>query len=129
MIDVTLEKPGEYHFVRSVDTAGICIGPAVYTSSIILTPEQIMENWAPAEMESIKLVHLESLFALEPEVALLGTGSVQQFLPRELMIEVIRRGIGLEVMTTDAACRTFNILASDGRRVAAGLLPMRMNPA
>ena len=44
------------------------------------------------------------------------------------MIEVIRRGIGLEVMTTDAACRTFNILASDGRKVVAGLLPMAKHP-
>lgn len=125
MIDVTLEKPGEYHSVKSVDTSGIRIGQAVYTSSIILTPEQVMENWEPTQLESITLSHLETLFALDPEVALLGTGPSQGFLSRELMIEVIRLGIGLEVMTTDAACRTFNILASDGRRVVAGLLPMR----
>ena len=124
MIDVALEKPGDYRFVRSVDASGIRIGEAVYTTSIILTPDQVLENWAPADMASLTHKHLESLFSLRPEVALLGTGPQQAFLPRELAIRVIERGIGLEVMTTDAACRTYNVLASDGRRVVAGLLPM-----
>ena len=128
MIDVALEKPGDYHFVRSVDAEGIRIGQALYTSSIILTPEQVMEGWAPPRMETLTLAHLDRLFALDPEVALLGTGARQCFLSREMMIEVIGRGIGLEVMTTDAACRTYNILASDGRKVVAGLLPMRAQP-
>lgn len=128
MIDVTLEKPGEHHFVRSVDEAGIRIGQAVYTAPIILTPDQVLDGWGPARLDRVGLEHLETLFALEPEVALLGTGATQGFLSKELMIEVIRRGIGLEVMTTDAACRTFNILASDGRKVVAGLLPMAKHP-
>ncbi len=126
MIDLTLEHPGEHHFVHAVDITGIRIGDSLYSNPIILTPEQIFENWAPGSMEELRLEHLENLFALEPEVALLGTGPNQGFLGRDLMIEVYKRGIGLEIMTTHAACRTYNILASDGRRVAAALLPMSM---
>ena len=83
-----------------------------------------MSARSPRSMAELHFSHLEILFALEPEVALLGTGPRQQLLSRELMIQVYERGIGLEVMTTDAACRTYNILAADGRRVAAALLPM-----
>jgi uncharacterized protein len=124
MIDVALEKPGEHHFVRSVDPSGIRIGDRLYTASIIITPDQVMESWGPVSMADLTHQHLELLFDLQPEVVLLGTGPIQKFLPRELAIHVIESGFGVEVMTTDAACRTFNILAADGRKVVAGLLPM-----
>ena len=124
MIDVTLDKPGEYHFVSAVDETGIRIGDTLYTSSIILTPEQVVDGWAPRSMQELVETHLQALFNLQPEVALLGTGPTQGFLSRQLMIRTIESGIGLEVMTTAAACRTFNILASDGRRVAAALMTM-----
>jgi uncharacterized protein len=124
MIDVTLDKPGEHHFVRSVDGTGIRIGDTLYTTSIILTPEQVFDRWTPRSMQELAEAHLQTLFDLQPEVALLGTGPTQAFLSRELMIHTIESGIGLEVMTTAAACRTFNILASDGRKVAAALMAM-----
>jgi len=125
MIDLTLERPGDHHFVRSVGESGIRVGDTIYTGPLILTPRQVMTGWPPATFAEIRAAHLEALFALDPEVALLGTGARQAFLAPDIMIEVYRRGIGLEVMTTDAACRTFNILASDGRHVVAALLPMR----
>lgn len=123
-MDVSLEKHGEYLFIRSVDAGGVRIGEACYTNSIIVTPRQVTGDWGPADMADLTRSHLDMLVDLQPEVALLGTGATQHFLPRELMIHVIRSGIGLEVMTTDAACRTYNVLAADGRRVAAALLPM-----
>jgi uncharacterized protein len=125
VIDLTLERHGDYHFVRSVGAAGIRIGSTTYSGPLILTAEQIFTDWAPSSFAELRLEHLEVLLALEPEVALLGTGESHAVLERELMAELYGRGIGLEVMTTDAACRTFNILVAEGRRVAAGLLPMR----
>ena len=127
MIDLALERHGDYHFIRSVGLAGIRIGGTTYGGSLIVTAEQILTDWAPSSFTDLRLEHLEALLALEPEVALLGTGETHAVLERELLAELYGRGIGLEVMTTDAACRTFNILVADGRRVAAGLLPMR-NP-
>lgn len=129
MIDVTLEKPGEYHFIRSVGDQGVRVGETLYSSSIILTPRQIIEGWGPQRVEDLTEAHLEELFQLEPEVALLGTGPKQAFLSRQLMIRAIERGIGLEVMTTAAACRTYNVLASDGRKVAAALLAVSPDPS
>lgn len=124
MINLTLERAGEHHVVRSVGPSGIRVGQATYTNPLILSREAIDENWPPRSFDDLRMEHLERIFALEPEVALLGTGSRHAMLPRDLLIEVYRRGVPLEVMTTDAACRTFNVLASDGRHVVAGLLPM-----
>jgi uncharacterized protein len=89
MIDVALEKPGEHHFVRSVRANGIRIGDRLYTFSIIITPDQVMESWAPVSVTDLTQGHLELLFDLQPEVVLLGTGQTQKFLPRELAIHVI----------------------------------------
>jgi uncharacterized protein len=124
MIDLTLERHGDYHFVRSVGSAGVRVGGTTYPGSLILTAEQVLTDWPPSSFTDVRLEHLEVLFALKPEVALLGTGEKHAVLDRGLLTEVYRRGIGLEVMTTDAACRTFNILVAEGRNVAAGLLPM-----
>ena len=62
------------------------------------------------------------LLALEPEVVLLGTGATQVFPPAAAMAACLGRGVGLEVMNNAAAARTFNVLASEGRRVVAGFL-------
>ena len=62
-----------------------------------------------------------AVFAEQPDVVLLGTGAANIFPPRELTFAFARRGIGLEVMDTAAAARTFNVLANEGRRVAAVL--------
>ena len=67
---------------------------------------------------------LEPIFELGPEVVLLGTGPLQQFPPAELMMEFYRRHVGAEVMSTDAACRTFNVLVSEQRLVVAALMPI-----
>ena len=77
------------------------------------------------------LKHLDALIAIEPEtrIIVLGTGETQVFPDPALYFAVIGRGIGFEVMDTGAACRTYNILISEGRRVVAGLMPLALNHA
>ena len=65
---------------------------------------------------------LEPLLALQPELVVLGSGATQQFPPPEVLAACLSRGIGLETMTNAAAARTFNVLASEGRRVVAGFV-------
>ena len=65
---------------------------------------------------------LDPLLALAPEIVLLGSGETQAFPPAEVMATCLQRGIGLEAMTNAAAARTFNVLASEGRRVVAGFV-------
>jgi uncharacterized protein len=124
-MDLTLDRPGEHLYVRTVNQQGIRIGDQWYSGTIVLTPDQVIEDWPPATVQDVQARHLQVLLALQPEVLLLGTGARQSFLPPAVMADVYRAGAGMEVMTTDAACRTFNLLAGDGRKVVAALLPIR----
>lgn len=127
-MELTLDRPGDHLFVRSVSGAGIEIVDRLYPGPLILSAREVVDDWDAASPHDLSDRHLESVFDLEPEVVLLGTGASQIFLPPEVMMCFYRRGIGVEVMTTDAACRTFNVLASEGRRVVAALLPPEFTP-
>lgn len=123
MVDLTLEQPGDHHFVRSVSELGIRIGETYYQHSLVVTATRLITDWAPQRVEELQAKHLELLVELEAEVVLIGTGAQQHFLPPRDMFRFYGKGIGLEVMATDAACRTFNVLVTDGRNVAAALMP------
>jgi uncharacterized protein len=84
----------------------------------------LIPDWPVKSVAEIAEWHLEKILGLNPEVVLIGTGSRQAFLPPELMMFFHDRHIGIEVMSTDAACRTFNVLVSESRNVAAALIPV-----
>jgi uncharacterized protein len=81
-----------------------------------------LSDWQVAGFAELTLAHFERLRALQPEVVLLGTGDKLQFPAAELLAPLIQAQIGVEVMDRAAACRTFNLLAGDGRNVVAALL-------
>ena len=93
-----------------------------YQSSLIVLPDQAVESWPPTSLESLTEAHFEALVGYAPEIILLGTGATLRFPSREIRQALARTQIGVEVMDTFAACRTYNILASEGRRVAAALI-------
>lgn len=121
-MDLTLQRPGDHLFVRAVSDEGILVGEAWYRKSLILSAQHLFADWTVDRVEQINEPLLEPVFAMTPDIVLLGTGTRQQFLPAELMMLFYRRGIGVEVMATDAACRTFNVLVSEGRQVVAALV-------
>lgn len=91
--------------------------------SFIVTPQALMETWpAPRTARELTPEHLEPVLALAPELVILGTGAVQQFPSAAVLAACLTRGIGIEVMTNAAAARTFNLLASESRKVAAAIL-------
>lgn len=91
--------------------------------SFILTPGQLVEAWSVASSASALIPEdLLPVLALEPELVILGTGATQQFPSPAVMGACLTRGIGLEVMANAAAARTFNLLASEGRKVAAAIM-------
>lgn len=122
-MDLSLQAPGEHHYIRSTSVQGITVGDITYSHSLVLTADQLLTDWPPQRFEDLQQKHLEVLFQLQPELVLLGTGSKQQFPPAEFMMEFYQRGIGLEVMATAPACRTFNVLVAESRQVLAALLP------
>ena len=105
--------------IRRVSGKAIVIGENRYTETIALTPDGLVEDFAPPPLEELGLSHFEMLLEDEPELVILGTGDRTVFPPRELTFAFARRNIGLEVKNTAAAARTFNVLAGEGRRLAA----------
>jgi uncharacterized protein len=122
-MDLTLENPGDHLFIRSVSAQGIQVVDHFYTSSIIVSANRVIPDWPVKSIENITEQHLDAVLELRPEVVLIGTGARQAFLPPQQMMYFYSRNIGVEVMTTDAACRTFNVLASELRNVVAALIP------
>jgi uncharacterized protein len=98
------------------------LGVVEYRENLLVTPERIVTAWAPGGFDQLTDADFVALAALAPEVALLGTGATLRFPHPRLTRSLVDAGIGLEVMDTPAACRTFNILAAEGRRVAAAVL-------
>jgi uncharacterized protein len=127
-MDLSLQKPGNHLFIRSVSEAGIQVVDRFVTGPLILSPAELRTDWEISHCGQLTEDSLGPVFALQPEIVLLGTGAVQVFPPPELMMCFHRRGIGIEVMTTAAACRTFNVLVADRRRVVAALLPPGLEP-
>lgn len=107
--------------VRSVSAEAIAIGDRHYDRTIAITTGQVLDDWVDAAVEDLTIDDFSDLLATDPEIVVLGTGSANIFAPRELVFAFARRSIGLEVMDTRAAARTFNVLAGEGRQVAAVL--------
>ena len=123
-MEFNLDVPQDMLFVRSVDKLGIRVGDDLHEGAFILSGQKLLPEWDVTGPEDIDQASLQSIFDLQPELVLIGTGSTQVFLPPAVQVLFFQRGIGFEVMTTDAACRTFNILVSEGREVVAALLPI-----
>ncbi len=114
---------GEYR-ILGYRADGIVVNEDVYKESIVVSAQDAPEPWPVISMSELLIAHVETLLARQPEVVLIGTGPKQVFPDMQLLASLYERGIGVEVMDTAAACRTFNIIAGEGRRVVAGLLPL-----
>lgn len=90
--------------------------------SIIITPGTLIRDWPPQTFEELQHRHFQTLVDLQPEIVLFGSGSRLRWPAAGLTAPLLSRGIGIEVMDTAAACRTYNILMADERKVAAALL-------
>ena len=86
-----------------------------------MTSDGAVDTWTVDSLETLTDADFAALLRSDPEVVVLGTGNAHVIPPRDLMFAFARRGVGLEVMDTRAAARTFNVLAGEGRRVAAVL--------
>lgn len=115
---------GDTYKVRSYQPGELVIHQQSYLRSLILTPQNIIDDWEPQEIDELQSGHLGMLTTLDPvpEVILVGTGRRQHFPPRDVIRPLIDARIGFEIMDTGAACRTYNILLGEDRKVAAALL-------
>ena len=100
----------------------IKVGGTEYRENCILTPEGVETGFAPAGLDRLASTDFTRLLAHNPEIVLLGTGATQRFLHPRVTQPLAEARVGVEVMDTRAACRTFNILLGEGRRVVAALI-------
>jgi len=90
--------------------------------SVVVLPDRLVPDWPPKAFDQLAPEHFEGLQGLGCEIVLLGTGGRQRFPRADLIQPLVRAGIGVEVMDLQAACRTYNILMAEERKVAAALL-------
>jgi len=121
-MDLSLDRPEGYLFVRRVGENSITLIDRELTDSFLLAPDRVIEHWEVHEARALDAVHVDALLALQPELVLLGTGARQTFPPATFMAGFLRKGIGVEVMDNAAAARTYNLLAGEGRHVIAGFI-------
>ena len=117
-----LERPDHEFFLRGGDGTSALVNARRLTSSFVLSPNTLIEVWPVRDVKAMLPADLDALFALQPELILLGCGATQAFPPAMTVAACLSRGVGLETMTNAAAARTFNVLAGEGRRVVAGFV-------
>ena len=117
----SLESGSGVNLIRSYSAEEIRIADSTVRTSCLVTSDQLITDWQPRSLDELTLDSLQPLFALQPELVLLGTGPIQRFPPAAIRRAFDERGIGLEAMSLGAACRTFNVLIQEERRVAAAL--------
>jgi uncharacterized protein len=115
------ENQGKY-FIRSYKPGAITINQTLYPHSVILTSDTLIPDWPPQTIDMLTREDLLLVAQQKPEVVLLGTGKKQHFPSAALLSPLIEHNLGFEVMDTAAACRTYNTLVAEGRRVVAALI-------
>ena len=105
--------------ITAYDKSSISVNQGKLTRSFIITPDKLITTWEPQHIAAMTPADLEPLFAGGAEVILIGSGATQAFPPAAVWQALVQHGIGFEIMRTDAACRTYNVLSSEARRIVA----------
>ncbi len=100
----------------------VAINDRRFQQAVVVMAGAVRTDWTATNFASLNATHFDYFLELKPDVLLFGTGAQQQFAHPDLYRELIRAGIGIEFMTTPAACRTYNILVAEERKVIAAVL-------
>jgi len=114
--------PTEQNHIRAYEPGAIHLRDRTLTSNIIISADQLIEDWQPAPLKEMSIADFSAAIELRPDVILFGTGRQQRFPDIALLTEIMQQGIAIEVMETHAACSTFNVLINEHRSAVAALL-------
>jgi uncharacterized protein len=114
-------NPAYNHFTQH-GPGYVAVNQTRFSGALLVLPDRLETDWTPHAFHELETRDFAYLAACGADIVLLGTGSRQRFLHPSRFSSLIEAGIGLEIMNTAAACRTYNILASENRKVAAALL-------
>lgn len=115
-------QAGNSTTVTGLGEGWVRVGATEYRENLLLTPESVATGWAKNGFDALGEQDFAHLLEHRPEIVLLGTGATQRFPHPRLTAALAHARVGVEVMDTRAACRTFNILTAEGRRVLAALI-------
>jgi uncharacterized protein len=115
----TLDARSDINLIRGYGTGVVRVGEQTLHKPCIVAANALLTQWQAPSVELLAPEHLQEVFELRPEVALLGTGATQRFPSKIVRQAFTARGVALETMDLGAACRTYNILVQEERRVVA----------
>jgi uncharacterized protein len=118
----TQDLTSNVNIIRAYGGGELRVNEGVYRGAVILSASTVAAEPNIATFDDLIGIEPSRILALEPELVLLGTGAQQIFPPASFGAQFLRAGIGFEVMNTGAACRTFNVLVAEQRRVVAMIL-------
>lgn len=119
---LNLERNTDLNLITGYGNDHLMINKVRHDGNLVLMPRSIVPKWAPGGFEALTADQTAALCTLSAEVVLIGTGGRQRFPAAALLRPLIEAQIGFEIMTLPAACRTYNILAGEGRAVALAAL-------
>ena len=120
-MQIVRDNAGEGLLIHSHEPGRIRVRDKFYECPLIISPQRV-QTWLADSMQTLDLAQLEPALAQRPEILLLGCGPERIQPPLRLIADLAARGIGIEVMDSGAACRTYNVLACENRSVVAALL-------
>lgn len=112
----------QYQTVTAYDESGVEINAVHFSHSLIVMPELPPVAWPVDSFDALSAEHFSRIEELAPEVVILGTGARQRFVHPKLIAGLAARHVGVESMDNQAACRTYNILMAEGRKVGLALI-------
>lgn len=111
------------HVFNSYEKGKVVINGQTYEGALIVTPDEVI-SWNAQSLEDLTEEHFARLLPWQPEVVLFGSGPALRFIHPKLMAALTNAGIGVDTMDTQAACRTYNILMAEDRKVLLAMLPI-----
>src|SRR5688572_27333587 len=121
-MQLSQENPEFTYVLRGVSAEGVLVNQRTLERSFLLAPDRLVEDWRPRSVDDLQPADLDAVLDFQPTLLLLGTGPRHRFPSHAVMATLLTRGIGIEAMDNAAAARTFNVLATEGRRVVAAFL-------
>ena len=122
-MEFILDQGSATYQIESCDQGIIIVNKITYNYAIVVMPETLIAPWGPTSFLDLSPHHFEQLLTYQPQLVLFGSGDTLHF-PHPKLFEVLtNHQIGVEVMDSKAACRTYTLLMAEGRNVAAALLP------
>ena len=116
------DSQDEGYVITAYGEDTVSLNGKVFERSLIVANTEFSEDWGLTGIEQLTCEHIAQVLSFDPELIIIGTGSKLVFPQVEIYAAIIKQGIGVDFMDTHAACRTYNILMSEGRGVVAGLI-------